>query len=214
MDTVCFDCTKYDPTDRLAQLLAYLCSAPYCAVFYQASVVYCRRELHAITVLLGMVVNAALGKVLKRLIRQARPLAGCELLGSCAKHGMPSSHVQLMFFMCALHALLVWRRNPRSRVQMLFQLAESTILGLVSAAVAVGRVYLGYHDISQVAVGAVVGCGFAVVWFGAMVWLARHWFGRVVRWRLSEVMRIKDTFSLGPDILSWERRQTLCIKQQ
>ena len=58
-------------------------------------VVHCQRELHAITVLLGMVANAALGKGLKRLIRQARPLAGCELLGSCAKHGMPSSHVQV-----------------------------------------------------------------------------------------------------------------------
>lgn len=54
-----------------------------------------------------------------------------------------------MFFVWTLHALLVWRRNPRSRVQMYFQLAESTILGLVSAAVAIGRVYLGYHDISQ-----------------------------------------------------------------
>ncbi len=54
-----------------------------------------------------------------------------------------------MFFIWALHALLVWRRKPRSRAQMLFQLAESTILGVVSAAVAVGRVYLGYHNFSQ-----------------------------------------------------------------
>ena len=57
----------------------------------------------------------------------------------------------------------------------------------------------------QVAVGAVVGCGFAVVWFGVMVWLARHCFGRVIQWRLSEVMRIKDTFPLG---------QTLTTKQK
>lgn len=189
MNTVCFGCTKYEPTDPLAQTLAYLCSAPYFAIFYQTTVrslqvapvsepymshkriqdprvlsglhsrgvdmlspqvVYCRRELHAITTLVGMVVNAALGKGLKRLLRQTRPLAGCERLGNCMKHGMPSSHAQLMFFVWAMHALLVFRRRPRSRAQSLLQIAESLFLGVVSVAVAGGRVYLGYHDISQV----------------------------------------------------------------
>ena len=113
-------------------------------------VIYCRRELHAITTLLGMVANAALSKGLKRMLRQARPLAGCERLGSCMKHGMPSSHVQLMFFVWALHALLVFCRRPRCRAQSLLQIAESAVLGAVAVAVAAGRVYLGYHDISQV----------------------------------------------------------------
>lgn len=97
-----------------------------------------------------MVVNAALSKGLKRIIRQSRPLASCQRLGNCFKPGMPSSHAQLMFFIWASHALVVFRKRPQARAHALLQLAETVFLGLTSVAVAAGRVYLGYHDVSQV----------------------------------------------------------------
>lgn len=92
-------------------------------------VVYCRRELHAIAILLGMVANAALGKGLKRLIRQARPLAGCELLGSCTKHGMPSSHVQVRTALSSHSANLTYRSDHQRDVNALCNVhGRATIL--------------------------------------------------------------------------------------
>lgn len=58
-----------------------------------------------------------------------------------------------------------------------------------------------------------MGGGYGLVWFGLTVWLARRYFGAVVRWPVSDFLRLKDTFPLGPDVLGGERRQTLCSKQ-
>ena len=117
-------------------------------------VVYSRRELHGITTLAGMCLNWPLGGALKRALRQARPAARCQLLGTCHSHGMPSSHTQLMFFAWALHALFAYcgARAPgrAAAPERLAHAAETLFLGLTSCAVAYARVYLGYHDAWQV----------------------------------------------------------------
>ena len=116
--------------------------------------VYSRRELHGITNLAGLCLNWPLGGALKRALRQARPLARCKLLDTCHKHGMPSSHAQLMFFAWALHALFMYSGQHPSGVsaqpERILHGAETLFLGLTSCAVAFARVYLGYHDIWQV----------------------------------------------------------------
>lgn len=65
----------------------------------------------------------------------------------------------------------------------------------------------------QVTVGAMLGSGFGLVWFALTVWLAQNWYGTVVRWQLSNLLCLKDTFPIGPDVLKWERSQTLDRKQ-
>ncbi len=111
---------------------------------------YSRRDLHSITTLAGMWSNAVLGKALKRLFRQGRPAATCALLGICHKHGMPSSHAQLMAFVWALHALMLsGHRWPADAAQQGIHIVESALLGLAWAAVGYARVYLGYHDTWQ-----------------------------------------------------------------
>lgn len=55
-----------------------------------------------------------------------------------------------MMFVWALHALFVFR-GPAAGSQRLLHLIESTALAITSVGVSYGRVYLGYHDTSQVA---------------------------------------------------------------
>ena len=83
-----------------------------------------------------------------------RPTTFCERLGNCHEYGMPSSHTQLMAFACVTYMLLVTRAPASTlaaeRLQRGFHLAQGAVLGLLTAAVAYSRIYLGYHSLSQV----------------------------------------------------------------
>lgn len=61
--------------------------------------------------------------------------------------------------------------------------------------------------------GALAGLGFALVWFATMAWLARAAYPNVVRWRLPDILRLKEMFPSEPDVLGWERNRTLQHKQ-
>lgn len=83
-----------------------------------------------------------------------RPASLCERLGNCHEYGMPSSHAQLIFFAWMTFMLLV-TRTPASglapaRWQRMFHIAQGAGLGLLAVAVAYSRIFLGYHDVSQV----------------------------------------------------------------
>ena len=88
------------------------------------------------------------------LLGSCRPADLCERLGNCHEYGMPSSHTQLMAFAFVLYMLLVTRAPASTlaagRAQRGFQLAQGAVLGLLTAAVAYSRIYLGYHSPSQV----------------------------------------------------------------
>lgn len=83
-----------------------------------------------------------------------RPTHLCERLGNCHEYGMPSSHTQLMAFASVTYVLLVTRAPASNlamgRLQRAFHIAQGTVLGLLSVAVAYSRIYLGYHSLSQV----------------------------------------------------------------
>ena len=71
-----------------------------------------------------------------------------------------------------------------------------------------GRVYLLYHTTSQVIAGAFVGLVFGVLWFLFVhVILTPFVFPRVVTWKISELLLIRDT-SLIPNILLFEYTRT------
>lgn len=66
---------------------------------------------------------------------------------------------------------------------------------LHSAAVLVGgaRVYLGYHSLLQVAVGALVGALAGAAWFACTESLLLPLFPRIADWRLCRLLYIRDT---------------------
>jgi dolichyldiphosphatase len=79
---------------------------------------------------------------------------------------------------------------------------------VVTALVCYGRVYLLYHTVNQVIVGALVGTVFGVLWFLFVhVILTPYVFPRVVSWKISELLLIRDT-SLIPNILFFEYSAT------
>eukprot|EP00884_Botryococcus_braunii_P005455 jgi/Botrbrau1/14910/Bobra.0018s0015.2 len=163
LGVACIDGAKYDTSDPLGEMLAFICMAPYLLVMCQAAVAYSRRELHAVTAVGGLVANHLLSKVLKNALRQRRPL-GCHALEICHEFGMPSAHTQMMFFMFGLYILMV-TRSPASHRYV--HVAEGGVLGLMSCLVGYGRIYLGYHDLLQRwPAGLWLGCFLLLCGFG------------------------------------------------
>lgn len=200
VQTFCIGCAKHAVGDRLGQLFAIVCTAPYFAVYHCAVVVHARRELHVLSLFLGMLVNAAASMVVKRLVRQPRPEMACAVLGKCGGHGWPSSHTQTMAFAFIACLLLYLHRRrvaamaangkrrksgqPRGALAAVgpaVQLLELALLGLATAGVAAGRVYLGYHSADQVAAAAVIGAALAWAWWRATLWLSKTAYPQVLR---------------------------------
>lgn len=96
------------------------------------------------------------------------------------------------------------RLHHNSPVEKVLRAIAMTVLGFVTVFVCIGRVYLLYHTISQVVVGAVIGTSFGLVWFLFVhVILTPYVFPRIVSWKISELLLIRDT-SLIPNIMLFE----------
>lgn len=166
---------------------------------------------------LGCLASEVLARVLKRHFQQARPAETCQQLNLCHSHGMPSSHTQMMFFIFSLSTLLACYRRGwmkpsvpqkgskvKQTVQMLVSLVEFAALAAASAAVAVSRVYLGYHSVDQVMAGAVVGSVFGTAWFVVMLALAPV-YQKVAQLPVSNWLNVRNTWDLGADVHTFER---------
>ena len=158
-----------------------------------------RRDLLDFSVLVGAVLNAAAGKLLKSLLRQPRPSAmqvqlmrfgasslglrgcsglsicRCALLGVCESYGMPSSHTQVMAYSAAAHLALTFALPQQRRLAVLLSVAEFMTLSLLAVAVGIARIYLGYHSLWQVLFGGLIGASFGWIWTNlTLLLLKRH----------------------------------------
>lgn len=164
---------RYPEDDILGAGLALASLMPFCIIVATFGAFFARRELWDIGTLLGILANEILAQTLKRLIEQPRPPT-CAAVDFCKTHGMPSSHAQLAWFAATVAVLAHRRRrdaNPSS-TRVVDPLRTFLVAAHVPLAVAVSasRVYLGYHSVEQVAVGAVVGVLSGAAWhFAAMV---------------------------------------------
>ncbi|CAF1007011.1 unnamed protein product [Adineta steineri] len=89
-------------------------------------------------------------------------------MGLYEVHGMPSDHAQTFFYFMTYLAIFVILksqmpgtpriRSMRNRFLVVAQLITASI-------VAYSRVYLHYHTVLQVVVGAFVGTGLGCVWY-------------------------------------------------
>lgn len=166
----------YREGDILGAALAYISLVPAFHLFFRGALLYHERSWFQLEMWSGVGCNAVLSKLLKRLVRIERPAATCEQLGLCGDLGMPSTHSQIMAFAWVTMLLQMrageHRRRPsKSQVDTL----EFVCLTALVAAVAWSRVYLGYHDLSQVCAGLSAGAATAVVWRFAVT---RGWVRR------------------------------------
>ncbi|GAX81202.1 hypothetical protein CEUSTIGMA_g8634.t1 [Chlamydomonas eustigma] len=136
--------------------------------------------------LVGLVLNEVVARGLKHALKQPRPIDRCADLGTCSSYGSPSSHAQCMFFALAMYAALpllqhhypvntqspitqdyadAWFAKGSKRVfERVLHAVEMGGLALAAAAVGTSRVYLKYHSLDQVMLGAVLGILSGLIW--------------------------------------------------
>ena len=185
---------RFRRDDPAGEALAYAANAPVWAVAHLCAAAYARREVRAGLLLAGLAGNHALSYALKRAVAAPRPRAHCEALGTCASFGMPSTHAQFAAFLAG-HALLRARRRPGSALRLL----EALALAALAAAVALSRVYLGYHTPGQVAAGGALGLALGALWAAAVERAgAAGWLRRLERSELGETLLLKDSEGAPP----------------
>jgi dolichyldiphosphatase len=130
------------------------------------------RSFHACYVALGGCIAAIVAKILKLIIRQPRPAPSPDAVLPQAKgYGMPSSHSQVVaFFGVYLQTVMLYEVQLAPLTFALF-----VILNGFCCSVFLSRVRLGNHSPSQVAVGEVLGCLIAIIWYRLWVKIVAPW---------------------------------------
>ncbi|EKX51638.1 hypothetical protein GUITHDRAFT_134529 [Guillardia theta CCMP2712] len=116
-----------------------------------------RRDAVTIAAIGGALGNAALGKLLKRLLAEKRP-DGAPV----SDPGMPSSHAMSLFFLSLYlsAAINVWTDWP-----MAARTIVTSSLLIFSTYSAAWRVRAGFHTPAQILVGSVLGGFNGMAWF-------------------------------------------------
>lgn len=136
----------------------------------------------------GQLINEALNLVLKKVIKEPRPL-GAPRVGFDS-HGMPSSHAQFMGFYLAFSCcVLLFRVRD---VSAHWKLGATAFNAAVTAAVLHGRMLLGFHTSPQVAVGFGVGVAVGLTYFALAHRALFPAFARVTRWPLMRALCMRD----------------------
>lgn len=100
------------------------------------------------------------------------------------------------------------RLHNNSPYEKLFRMFAISACLLNTALVCYGRVYLLYHTINQVIVGALIGALAGFLWFFFVhSILTPYVFPKIVSWKISEFLLIRDT-SLIPNIMFFEYTAT------
>ncbi|KAL1926920.1 hypothetical protein VTP01DRAFT_5250 [Rhizomucor pusillus] len=192
---------QFDRNDKLAYALAYITLAPLAILVFYASVIVSRRELAVIFALAGQLLNEGLNAILKETLQIARPSAH---LGT--GYGMPSSHAQFIWYFAVYGSTYLWFhiRLDHSAWKTLLTVAMTILATLVCYS----RIYLGYHSEAQVAVGSVIGCTFAVIWYTITEKIFRQsgFIDYVLKHPLAEWIYLRDMRSID-NVAKWEYHQ-------
>ncbi|XP_065226343.1 dolichyldiphosphatase 1-like isoform X2 [Planococcus citri] len=164
-----------------------------------------RRDLHTITLFIGVLLNELICMTLKYIIAEPRPyIRNNDQLYS--EYGMPSSHATMMFYLSTYMFYFMFIRTNYVKVDFithLWKILITTMFFVWAIMMAISRVYLKYHSIEQVVCGAIVGIIFGTVWFVVTQFFLTPLYPAIVSWRISEFLLIRDT-TLIPNILWFE----------
>uniref|UniRef100_A0A0R3T9Q2 Dolichyldiphosphatase n=1 Tax=Rodentolepis nana TaxID=102285 RepID=A0A0R3T9Q2_RODNA len=162
---------------------------------------FIKRDLHSILYAIGMLSNEVLCKVAKKLIKAPRPPTHPSLLVS--SHGMPSNHAQFMFFMTAYFALFVrYRLSPR-HYSSTFRFLAPIFMFVFSTIVCYTRIYLEFHYMGQIFMGALVGIIFGSFWFFLVHVICTPWFPWIVNSKIGTQLMLQD-FTNVPNVFTVE----------
>ena len=192
----------YMTGDRLGQLLALFSLLPVFIMVAYATLALSRRDLHVCSLGLGQLLNEVLNYMLKNTIREPRPL---HPLNTHHEHipawGMPSDHSQFIAFFAAY--VTCYCRGSREGAVWI------TAAWVGSVVVIFSRVYLGYHTVRQVVVGAAVGAIVGMAWYAlTFVYLRPACFARITTTPAARCLRVRDCSGVH-DIVDEEYQATV-----
>ncbi|AAS51042.1 ACL186Wp [Eremothecium gossypii ATCC 10895] len=206
----------YDPNDIVSFISCYFSLLPIAILVFYFSWFVTNREMEAVFIAIGHLMNEILNNVVKNVIREPRP----NNFGTFQKEtlrsgfGMPSAHSQFMGFFALYHCMRIWLQWTGLR--RVHKVLGSVAVVIATTCVAGSRVYLGYHDVPQVLVGVSIGAFLGSLYF-LLVGLIRHsglsdW---VLTWRLAKWFLVKDSCYHAPISLReeyeayWRRRSRI-----
>ena len=209
---------EYVSGDAIGFLCAGLSLAPVFLVVALVTAAVGRRDLHVTAGLVGQLLNTVLNVVLKRAIAQPRPAFHSAVPAAVgfSPHGMPSNHTQFVWFFAAFWIpWVLFRPNNHSRRRgsngsapgsacTFVRATAAAAIFLGASAVTFARVYLTYHTVPQVVVGAVCGAIVGLIW-QHITWsfLVPSVFPAVVRSAFGVSLGLVD-FSAVEDVVAWE----------
>lgn len=176
----------YREGDALGKVAALVTLAPLVALVALGAWIVARRELRALCLLLGALLNALLCAVLKAHFQQPRPAGAAQ-----QDFGMPSNHAQTSAYLATTGLCFLWLDATVVHAALWKPLTTLTTLALV-ALVGASRVYLGEHTVEQVCAGLAAGsaAGLAVHFaYGAALPALRP----VLAWRCARYFYLRET---------------------
>ncbi|GAB0087827.1 Dolichyldiphosphatase [Sergentomyia squamirostris] len=93
--------------------------------------------------------------------------------------------------------------NNNAPLERAMRILVLTFCWFTSILVCISRIYLQYHSLAQVYVGAIVGICTGALWFIFIHFFLTPYFPRIVTWKISEFLLLRDT-TLIPNVLWFE----------
>jgi dolichyldiphosphatase len=142
----------YNPSDPFSLALAFLALIPQALMVIYVTLIYARREIEVVLMLVGQLLCELVNLILKRVIKEDRPpgkvsqpsdslplqvsavlLRGWRLIGVRVEilgegYGMPSSHAQFMTFFAVYVTLYLIHRFHSSLIGLTFQDSKNVIM--------------------------------------------------------------------------------------
>ncbi|KAF8809502.1 PAP2-domain-containing protein [Phlegmacium glaucopus] len=152
----------YDDSSLFSLGLALITLSPILLMASYAALAVQTREFLVITMWTGQFLNELLNWVIKRAIKEDRPI---QSIGN--GYGFPSSHSQYMgyftsFLMCHLYFRHRFSSTGYPVIDFIWRIVVYVGLLAWAGLVAYSRYYLGYHNVHQILWGLIFGVGLGI----------------------------------------------------
>ncbi|KAI2803597.1 Dolichyldiphosphatase 1 [Blomia tropicalis] len=150
--------------DRFGKILAIFSLLPHSIIIAFFTLTIFVRDIHVILFFIGQLLNEFLNFILKKSVKEGRPVQIIGLPNTNDTFGWPSSHSQFMGFFFVYATIIITRRLLKVKpLWFCLFLIISNFISLVL--VIYSRIYLLYHFVHQCVHGLLFGGGFAIFWY-------------------------------------------------
>ncbi|VDM30558.1 unnamed protein product [Hydatigera taeniaeformis] len=120
-----------------------------------------------------------------------------------SSYGMPSNHATFMFFMMAYFLLFIKYRLSPLHYSSFSRAFIALFLLFISVITCYTRVYLEFHYVDQVCIGALIGSILGSLWFYVVHAILTPRFPQIVESKIGRALMLQD-FTHIPNIFTFE----------